>query len=128
MLSFDFAVPPPTVSIIRTPNISSLYTTNSMEMVCITEIHLSADVPTHVNTTWVKASSRTALTSNDRMNISSKSKGLESQLTASYSSLLSSDSGRYTCSSNIMPNASSRYVVASETISASTSFTAGNSK
>ena len=117
-----FAVPSPTVSIIRSPPDDLLYTTTQLTITCLIEV-VQVDNTTviAVNSAWTSPDS-----SNDtrHVDILTNHNMLNSALTIS--SLQSSDSGRYTCSFSV--TSSSAYVTISDQVSASTTIQAGTHK
>ena len=114
-----YAVPQPSVSIIRSPSDDLLYTTTQLNITCLAEVvgvdNTNID-DVSVNGTWSGPANR-ALKNVDI------SKGFFYESSLTISSLQSADSGTYTCSFSV--TSSSLYIEQSEEVSVSTSFQAG---
>lgn len=96
-------------------------------MVCIITVHPSAEeTPTEVLTQWIDPSG-SQLAPSGNLQVYSESDSPQFRLTAEFSSLASynSYSGSYVCSSHVQPNSSHPFVVSSEVVNASTTFTVG---
>ena len=113
------AVPPPRVSIIRSPSNDLLYTTTQLNITCLAEVvgvdNTNID-DVNVNGTWRGPTSRA-------LNSVAVSKGYFYESSVTISSLQSADSGTYICSFSV--SSSSLYIEQSEEASVSTSFQAG---
>ena len=120
-------VPSPIASIIRSPNQPSLYATDTLDMVCTARSHPSSvvDTPTTIATLLLDPNDRPLVTNGSRLRVYSESEEDISNLTASYSSLHPSDAGRYVCSASVVSNASSLFILSSDTVNDSTTFNIG---
>ena len=128
MLYLDFlaAVPPPTLYIARTPSTDVVFTSSDLELTCVVTVHPSAgETPTDVITEWIGPDGDSLTSNGGSLQLSSVSEDPQYTLTARLSPLSSSESGTYTCSSHTQPNTSHPFVVASESVNATTTFEAG---
>ncbi len=121
------AVPSPIVSIIRAPNLPSFCTTDTLDMVCTARSHPSSavDTPTTIVTLLLDHNDRPLVANGSRLRVYSESEEDISNLTASYSSLHTSDAGRFVCSASVVSNASSSFILSSDTVNDSTTFNIG---
>ena len=96
-------------------------------MVCIITSHPSSsvDTPTITTTSLVDPNNTPLTTSGSRLRVYSESEGYVFNLTASYSSLHTSDAGRYVCSASVVSNTSSLFILSSDTINDSTTISIG---
>ncbi len=80
------AVPSPIVSIIRSPNLTSFYTTHTLDMVCTARSHPSSavDTPTTIATLLLDPNDRPLETNSSRLRVYGESEEDISNLTASY--------------------------------------------
>ncbi len=102
----------------RTPSDSTLQVGTQLDFICTVELSggTSVDTGVTVRTTWRGPSG--VLTSDGRVSVSSPV--LENghyQSLLRIPSLLSSDSGKYTCGAVVSPNPPSTYIIASATFS-----------
>ena len=108
---------------VRQPDRVQLFTTESVDLICLSDISLAVDTPISVSMTWY-GSSGNRVQSDGRVSVlGDRGMFTEHDSTLRFSSLRSSDSGTYTCSS--VASSTSRYVVASDTTSAESSINAG---
>ena len=107
---------------VRQPNRTQFFTTESVDLVCLSDVNLAVDTPIIVNMTW-SGSSGNRMRSDGRISVlGDRGTFTEHDSTLQFSSLRSSDTGTYTCSS--VASSTSRYVVASSTTSAVNSINA----
>ena len=113
------------VSIIHDPDTAQLFTTDTLDLVCRCNIDLAVDVPVQVDFKWLGPS--TSVISNDsRVSVVDvEGAMLEYNSILSFSSLQSSDSGSYTCTSIAAPTQTSRYIINSDSVSTVTTIDAG---
>ena len=110
------------VRVVRQPDRTQFFTTESVDLVCLSDINLAVDTPISVDMTW-SGSSGNRMQSNGRVSVlGDRGTFTEHDSTLRFSSLRSSDTGTYTCSS--VASSTSRYVVASNTTSAVNSINA----
>lgn len=114
------------VRIVHQPDTAQLFTTDHLDLVCLSSVNLAVDVPIQVNITWSGPYGR-AIQTNSRVSVlGTEGAMLEHDSTLRFSSLRSSDSGSYTCSSTATPFQSSRYIIASDSGSTVSSVNAGS--
>lgn len=120
-----FTVPTPAVRIIHQPESVQLFTTDSLDLLCLSNVDLAVDIPVQVDIKWLGPS--TNVISNDsRISVvDTEGAMLEYDSRLSFSSLQSSDSGIYTCTSTAVPMQSSRYIINSNSGSTVTLVDAG---
>lgn len=115
-------VPPPTVRVVHQPDKVQFFTTDSVDLICLSDINLAVDTPITVDMTW-SGSSGNRMQSDGRISVlGDRGTFTEHDSTLQFSSLRSSDTGTYTCTS--VASSTSRYVVASNTTSAASSINA----
>lgn len=128
MIIIDFfssgAVPPPVVRVVHQPNNTQLFTTDSLDLVCLSNINLFVDVPVQVNVSWSGPLGRAVLTDGRVSVLGVEGAVLEYDSTLRFSSLRSSDSGAYTCTSIATPTQPSRYIIGSNSASTASSINA----
>ena len=94
-------------------------------MVCFISVHHSAEeTPTEVISEWIDPSGSELVSSSNLQVYSEDDESSEFRLVANFISLTlhSSQSGSYVCSAHVQPNTSHPYVVSSEVVNASTTF------
>ena len=111
-----FPVPPPTVMVVAHPNTTQLFTTQQLNITCHTILHPAVDTEVGVANTWSGPSG--VISSSGHITVVGVA-GTDWQFNSSvqFSSLQSSDSGRYTCISTV--SLSSSHIVSSSSVSAS---------
>ena len=119
------AVPPPVIRIVHRPNNTQLFTTDSLDLVCLSNVDLSVDVPVQVNISWSGPLDRAIQTDGRVSLLGVEGAMLEYDSTLRFSSLRSSDSGNYTCVSIATPTQSSRYIIGSNSASMASPVSAG---
>ena len=134
LLTFDFylsiiipfaAVPPPTVRVVHQPDTAQLFTTDSLDLVCLSNVNLAVDIPVQVDMRWL-GPLRLPVSNDSRVFVMGvEGAMLEHDSTLRFSSLRSTDSGSYTCTSTAIPAEASRYVTSSDSAAASSSVNAG---
>ena len=113
------------VRIIHRPSNIQLFTTDSLDLVCLSDVDLSVDVPVQVNISW-SGPMGGAIQTDGRVSILGvEGAELEHDSTLRFSSLRSLDSGNYTCISTATPTRTSRYIISSSRASTVTSINAG---
>ena len=121
----SLSVPPPVVQIVHQPERPQLFTTDSLDLICLSNVNLAVDVPVSVSMTWL-GPSETAVRNDSRVHVrGAEGAMLEYDSTVRFSSLRSIDSGSYTCSSAAVPSQTSRYIIDSDVTSTATSVNAG---
>ena len=106
----------------RQPDKAQFFTTESVDLICLSDISLAVDTPISVDMTW-SGSSGNRMRSDGRISVlGDRGTFTEHDSTLRFSSLRSSDTGTYTCTS--MASSTSRYVVASNSTSAASSVNA----
>ena len=106
----------------RQPDKAQFFTAESVDLICLSDISLAVDTPISVDMTW-SGSSGNRMRSDGRISVlGDRGTFTEHDSTLRFSSLLSSDTGTYTCTS--MASSTSRYVVASNSTSAASSINA----
>ena len=127
LLTFSLvhAVPPPLVRIVHRPSDIQLFTTDNLDLVCLSNIILSVDVPVQVNVSWSGPMGGAIQTDGRITILGVEGAMLEHDSTLRFSSLRSSDSGNYTCISTATPTQTSRYIITSSSASTVTSISAG---
>ena len=113
------------VSISHEPDTAHLFTTDTLDLLCLCNVDLAVDVPVEVDIEWLGPS--TSVISNDsRVSvIDAEGEMLEYNSVLSFSFLQSSDSGSYTCTLIAVPTQASRYVISSDSGSTATTVDAG---
>ena len=107
---------------VRQPDEVQFFTTESVDLVCLSDINLAVDTPISVDMTW-SGSSGNRMQSDGRISVlGDRGTFTEHDTTLRFSSLRSSDTGTYTCMS--VASSTSPYVVASNTTSAASSINA----
>lgn len=109
--------------VVRQPDKGQFFTIESVDLVCLSDISLAVDTPISVSMTWYGPSGNRVQSGGHISVLGDRGTFTEHDSTLQFSLLRSSDSGTYTCTS--IASSSSRYVVASETISAASSINAG---
>ena len=121
----SLSVPPPVVRIVHQPERPQLFTTDSLDLICLSNVNLAVDVPVSVSMTWLGPSG-TAVRNDSRVHVlGTEGAMLEFDSSIRFSSLRSTDSGSYTCSSAAVPSQTSRYIINSDVKSTATSVNAG---
>ena len=106
----------------RQPDKAQFFTTESVDLICLSDISLAVDTPISVDMTW-SGSSGNRMRSDGRISVlGDRGTFTEHDSTLRFSSLRSSDTGTYTCTS--IASSTSRYVVASNSTSAASSVNA----
>ena len=129
-----YTVPPPIVSLIRTPNTSQVYSDSRLRVTCIIEVHPTAD-ETPTDFTWslidtngfMNSRTLTPSTSDTNTRVRTETNGTHFSITAEMSSLTSVYTGpsvTYSCSASVRPT-SSPFVVASRSVSVRDTITIG---
>ena len=116
-LSLNVAVPAPRVHITSTPTV--VYTTDHLNLTCITVLNPEVDTPMTVTHSW-RGPSGSISSNSSRITVSTAVVG---QIYSSYiffhSGIQSSDAGSYYCTANASSTLSSSYIVASGPVLAS---------
>ena len=124
-MNFCIAVPTPVVRIIPEPDTAQLFTTDTLDLLCLCNLDLAVDVPVQVDIKWL-GQSASVMSNDSRVSVvDSEGEVLEYNSILSFSSLQSSDSGTYTCTSIVVPLPTSRYIINSDSGSTATTFDAG---
>ena len=115
------------VSITSKPDSTQLFTTENLDLVCLSNVNLAVDVPVQVTINWLGPSGRAINTLSDRhiSILGVEGAMLEYDSTLRFSSLQSAHSGTYTCSSVATPANTSRYVLNSDSASITSLVNAG---
>ena len=115
------------MSILRKPDSTQLFTTENLDLVCLSNVNLSVDVPVRVTINWLGPSGQAINVSADShvSILSIEGAMLEYDSTLRFSSLQSAHSGTYTCSSVATPVHTSRYVLNSDSASITSLVNAG---
>ena len=113
------------MKIAHQPESTQLFTTDSLDLICLSNVNLAVDVPVQVNISWL-GPLRGAISTDSRVSILGvEGAMLEYDSTLRFSSLRSTDSGTYTCSSIATPKRASRYILSSNSVSTVSSVNAG---
>ena len=123
----NFAVPPPLMRVVRTPNDTQLFTTFQLQLTCLVEVDPAVDTEVRVNNTWSGPSEE--ISSDSRITVDNVTMSLEDvafKSSVHFSYLKCSDTGTYTCFSVVQPSVASLYVESSDSTSSNTSVDAGN--
>ena len=107
----------------RYPAADTLFTSNELNITCVTTLNQAVDTPIQVTHQWEGPVG--VVSTNSLMSVSSiTSSGRDYSSTVFFSSLRSSHSGTYTCSSNVSAVEASVFIITSAIQTASTSFDA----
>jgi hypothetical protein len=115
-------VPPPTVRVVHQPDEDQYFATESVDLICLSDISLAVDTPISVGMTWYGSSGNRTQSDGHISVLGDRGSFTEHDSTLRFSLLRSSDSDTYTCTS--IASSTSRYVVASEPTSAESSINA----
>ena len=126
IVSIPHIVPPPVVRMVRQPDITQFFTTDHMELICLTNVNSAVDTSVSVDLTWSGPSGGNVQSDGRVSVLGVQGVLLEYNSTLRFSSLRSSDSGTYTCSSIVTSVPASRFIVTSNSISAVSTVNAGN--
>ena len=109
----------------QTPANAVLYTTSDVVLTCAVQVDETVDTAVNVSTSWIGPSG--ALSNGSRYSVFDTNVSSHEHISeVNVSSLLSSDSGSYTCVVDVLPSLSSPYFVeASSTLNSSTTLQAG---
>ena len=111
-------------TVTRSPSTSTVYTSDGLSLTCVTTVSEAVDIPVQVTHQWVGPGG--VVTTNSLVSVSSvTSSGRDYSSTVFFSSLRSSHSGTYTCSSTVSAEEASVFIATSAGQTASTSFDAG---
>ena len=116
------------VRIVHEPNNTELFTTDSLDLLCLSNVNLSVDVPVQVSIGWSGPLGRDVQTDSRVQILSVEGAMLEYDSTLRFTSLRSSDSGAYTCTSSAAPTQSTPYIIGSNSTSIVSSVSAGTKK
>ena len=130
-LSLHFLYPsilPPvtsdSVNVTRSPSIATLYTTDQLNLTCVTKVHQAVDVPVVVTHQWTGPGG--VVSSSSGVSVSGVTgSGYTYTSMVMFNSLLSSHSGTYNCSSTVSPVGSPVFIAPGAVETSSTSFNAG---
>ncbi len=112
------------VSVTRSPNTETVYTSDSLTLSCLTTLNQAVDIPVRVTHQWVGPGG--AISTGGVVTVSEVTgSGVEYSSTVNIAYLSSSHSGTYTCTSTVVPLSPSVFIASSVSQTASTSFTAG---
>ena len=118
-----FTVTSGSTTVTRSPS-DTVYTYDEMSLTCVTTVSETVGIPVQVTHQWVGPGG--VVSTNSLVIVSSvTSSGRDYSSTVVFSSLRSSHSGTYTCSSTVSAEEASVFIVASEVQTASTSFDTG---
>lgn len=101
---------------VHQPESTQFFITESVDLVCLSDIDLAVDTPINVSMTWSGPSGNRMRSDGHISVLGDRGTFTEHDSTLRFSSLHSSDTGNYTCSS--VASSTSRYVVSSSTTSA----------
>ena len=119
-----FSVTSDSTTVTRFPNTSTVYTSDGLSLTCVTTVSEAVDIPVQVTHQWVGPGG--VVSTNSLVSVSSvTSSGQDYSSTVLFSSLRSSHSGTYTCSSTVSAEDVSVFIATSAIQTASTSFDAG---
>ena len=105
----------------RYPAADTLFASNELNITCVTSVNQAVDTPVQVTHQWDGPGG--VVSTNSLVSVSSVTRsGQDYSSTVFFSSLVSSHSGTYTCSSTV--NTTEALVIASAAETASTSFNA----
>jgi hypothetical protein len=108
----------------RSPSTRTVYTAEALTLTCVTAVNPAVDTPLQVIHRWVGPGG--VVTAGNSVGVSSVTgSGWEYTSSVIFTSVRSSHSGTYTCSSTVSPLQSSVFIGSSAVQTASTSFTAG---
>ena len=110
-------------SLTRSPN-TTVFTSDQLTLTCTTVLSSCVDTPIQVTHNW-RGPSGVVTTGGNRTISRVTGSNLQYSSTLSFSSLHSSDSGTYTCTSTVNPDSLSVFVVPSPIRSISISFNTG---
>ena len=112
----SFPVPSPSVKVVPHPKTTQFFTTQQLNITCHTILHPAVDTAVGVVNTWSGPSG--VISSSGHITVVGVAgTNLEFNSSVQFSSLRSSDSGRYTCISTV--SLFSSYIVSSTSVSAS---------
>ena len=111
-------------TVTRYPAADTLFTSNELNITCVTSVNQAVDTPVQVTHQWEGPGG--VVSTDNETNVSSvTSSGRDYSSTVFFSSLRSSHSGNYTCSSTVSAVEASVFITTSAIQTASTSFNAG---
>ena len=112
--------------VVRQPDITQFFTTEHVNLICFSSVDSAVDTPISVDLVWSGPSGR-IIQSDGRVSVlDAQGMLLDYNSTLQISSLQSSDSGTYTCTSVASSEPASRFVVASDSVSATSTLNAGD--
>ena len=112
------------ISTSRYPSTGTVYTGDTLHLICMTRLNQVVDTAVRVTHLWTGPGGVVTSGSGVRVSTVTQS-GQEYNSTVTFTSLHSSHSGTYTCSSTVSPAQSTAFIV-SGTETANISFRAGN--
>ena len=113
------------VRIVQSPSSAEVYTARPLSLICVTRLNQAVDTPVRVIHQWTGSGG--VVTSSSGVVVSTVTQlGQEYRSSVIFTSLSSSHSGTYTCSSTVFAQPSSVFIEQSDAETCSTSFKAGN--